>query len=69
MRNGRHRHPVVVPKTVFQDLAGSTANSLKQFLLMREIAGFEWDDPGLDLDMDRPEDYQRAMVLAGVTSQ
>jgi molybdenum cofactor cytidylyltransferase len=69
MRIGRHRHPVVVPKTVFQDLAGSTANSLKQFLLMREIAGFEWDDPGLDLDMDRPEDYQRAMVLAGVTSQ
>jgi molybdenum cofactor cytidylyltransferase len=69
MRNGKHRHPVVMPKTVFQELASSTANSLKEFLLTREVAGFEWDDPGLDLDMDRPEDYQRAMVLAGITSR
>jgi molybdenum cofactor cytidylyltransferase len=69
MRNGKHRHPVVMPKTVFHELANSTANSLKEFLLMREVAGFEWGDPGLDLDLDRPEDYQRAMVLAGVTSR
>jgi molybdenum cofactor cytidylyltransferase len=66
MRNGKHRHPVIMPKAVFEELASSTANNLKEFLLMREVAGFEWDDPGLDLDMDRPEDYQRAMVLAGV---
>jgi len=69
MRNGRHRHPVVLPKTVFQQLAGSTALSLKQFLLRREVAALEWDDPGFDLDLDRPEDYQRAMVLAGLTSR
>ena len=66
MRNGKQRHPVVMAKAIFQELASSTANSLKQFLLIREVAGFEWDDPGLDLDMDRPEDYQRAMVLGGV---
>jgi molybdenum cofactor cytidylyltransferase len=66
MHNGRHRHPVVLPKRAFMELANSTANSLKEFLLAKEILGFECDDPGLDLDMDRPEDYERARRMGRV---
>jgi hypothetical protein len=28
------------------------------------LAGFEVDDPGLDLDMDSPGDYERVKGLA-----
>jgi molybdenum cofactor cytidylyltransferase len=63
MHTGRHRHPVVLPKPVFLALSSSTATNLKEFLLGREVAGFECDDPGLDLDIDRPEDYEKAKAL------
>jgi molybdenum cofactor cytidylyltransferase len=66
MHAGRHRHPVVLPKPVFLELSSSTATNLKEFLLGREVAGFESDDPGLDLDIDRPEDYEKAKALGGI---
>jgi molybdenum cofactor cytidylyltransferase len=60
---GRPRHPVILPAAVFRQLAGTTAGTLRQFLLARPepVALCEFDDPGLDLDLDRPEDYQRAV--------
>jgi molybdenum cofactor cytidylyltransferase len=63
-RSGHPRHPVVLPKAAFSELASSRAANLKEFLLGRELALCECDDPGLDLDIDRPEDYQRALALA-----
>ena len=66
MRNGKRRHPVVIPKSIFLKLASSSSNSLKEFLSTHEVSGFECDDPGLDLDMDTPEDYRQAKALGQV---
>lgn len=60
---GHLRHPVVLPKKDFEHLGQSNEGTLKQFLSNREIATFECDDPGLELDIDRPEDYERALTL------
>lgn len=64
--NGRRKHPVVLPKAVFLDLAKSGLRDLKQFLVNYSIAGCDCEDPGLALDIDRPEDYERALGLAGL---
>jgi molybdenum cofactor cytidylyltransferase len=69
MQNAKPRHPVVLPKSAFLELADSQSANLKEFLLGRDIAGCECDDPGLDLDIDQPEDYQRALTLAGLAIQ
>ena len=61
---GRPRHPVVLPKTLFRQLAVSPAADLKEFLAAQDPATCPVDDPGLDLDIDRLEDYQRALALA-----
>jgi molybdenum cofactor cytidylyltransferase len=65
-RSGHGRHPVLLPKTVFRQIARSTSATLREFLAAhpRRIALCELDDPGLDLDIDRPEDYDRAILLA-----
>ena len=60
---GRKRHPVVLPRSVFEQLARTEAQNLKAFLEPSEIAQFEADDPGLALDIDRPEDYENALRL------
>jgi molybdenum cofactor cytidylyltransferase len=67
-RHRHGRHPVLLPKTVFQQLAGSTAATLKEFLAASagRVALCELDDPGLDLDIDRPEDYEQALRSAGL---
>ncbi len=62
-RDGRPRHPVLMPRRLFAELPGSKAANLKEFLAGRETAVFESDDPGLDLDIDRPEDYRKALEL------
>jgi molybdenum cofactor cytidylyltransferase len=66
-RAGHGRHPVIFPKAVFRTLAKSSAADLKEFLraMTNRVALCELDDSGLDLDLDRPEDYERA-VRAGV---
>jgi CTP:molybdopterin cytidylyltransferase MocA len=64
----RHgRHPVLLPKVVFWRLANSRARTLKGFLgaRPRQAALCELADPGLDLDIDRPEDYEKAVAAAG----
>ena len=57
---GRRRHPVVVPKAVFMSLPGSSAGTFREFLTGCEVAVCELPDAGLDLDIDRPEDYALA---------
>jgi molybdenum cofactor cytidylyltransferase len=69
-RRGHGRHPVLVPQRQFQQLAASTAATLKEFLAAtpQGIALCEVDDPGLEVDIDRPEDYAKAVDLAAKQS-
>jgi molybdenum cofactor cytidylyltransferase len=62
--DGRHRHPVLLPRAVFGELSNSKAANLQDFIATCKSAAFESDDPGLNLDIDQPEDYQRALALA-----
>jgi molybdenum cofactor cytidylyltransferase len=60
---GEHgRHPVLLPEALFKELAETNLGTLKEFLAAHsslvELA--EMDDPGLDLDMDTPEDFEKA---------
>jgi CTP:molybdopterin cytidylyltransferase MocA len=68
MRNGRPKHPVLLPRKAFFALKNSPAETLRDFLQSRqsENAGFESDDAGLDFDMDEPADYKRAISVAAV---
>jgi CTP:molybdopterin cytidylyltransferase MocA len=63
---GHERHPVALPQAAFLALANSTVATLKEFLQARatEIAFCPVDDPGLGVDIDRPEDYKNALGLA-----
>jgi CTP:molybdopterin cytidylyltransferase MocA len=60
-QGGHRRHPVVLPKTAFHQLANSTATDLKEFLNPLTTVACELDDAGLELDIDRPEDYEKAL--------
>jgi molybdenum cofactor cytidylyltransferase len=62
-KDGHRYHPVALPKDVFEGLASSTATDLKEFLGSCETAYCEMADAGLELDIDRPEDYQKAMEM------
>jgi len=64
-RRGRPRHPVVLPKVIFERLKDSREETLKQFLRNNAsaVALRELDDPGLDLDLDTPADYEKALHL------
>src|ERR1051326_7705320 len=62
-KDGHRRHPVLMPKSSFERLATSTAAHLKEFLKSCDTAFCEVTEPGLDLDIDRPEDYQKARML------
>lgn len=68
-RKGHGRHPVLLPKAVFRQVARSTATTLKEFLAgkSRKVALCELEDLGLDMDIDRPQDYQEALKLAGIS--
>jgi len=69
-RAGRGRHPVMLPARVFARLRESGAADLKQFLLESGAppARCEVEDAGLDLDLDEPADYERALRLAAGTA-
>ncbi len=64
-RNGRGRHPVILPGAIVARLQHSAAENLKQFLVTSgvPVARCEMDDPGLDLDLDEPADYERALAM------
>lgn len=61
--DGRARHPVLLSKPAFEELKGTKAATLKEFLRQTRCppARCPADDPGLVLDVDRPEDYERAL--------
>ena len=69
-RNGRARHPVILPKRIFLELASAKEANLKEFLQARESQRklLELDNDALDLDIDTPEDYQRALNTRRVGS-
>ena len=62
-RNGRPRHPVILPRRWFCELSNPQETTLKNFLQARESFRklLPADDEGLDVDLDTPEDYQRAV--------
>src|SRR5437660_10793985 len=64
-RNGRARHPVLLPVEPFHKLATATEENLKQFLeeLSANVQLVEINDPALDLDLDTPADYEKARRL------
>jgi molybdenum cofactor cytidylyltransferase len=55
-------HPVILPREHFEKLADTSAETLKDFLqLMTDnVELMETDDTGADLDIDSPEDYEKA---------
>jgi CTP:molybdopterin cytidylyltransferase MocA len=63
---GRFAHPVLMPKHIFFKLPQTHHETLKDFLQTQRVLGCACDDCGLVLDIDRPEDYQRALSLAGL---
>ena len=62
-QGGRRRHPVVLPKAIFLQLANSGATDLKDFSRAFATDSCELGDPGLPLDIDRPDDYENALKL------
>jgi len=62
-KEGHRYHPVVLPKKVFEQLPDSPAANLKDSLASCETAYREMNEAGLELDIDRPEDYQKALEL------
>ncbi len=61
-RAGRAKHPVLLSREAFRQIAKHAGPTLAHFLAGRseERLTLEIDDPGLDFDLDRPEDYERA---------
>jgi molybdenum cofactor cytidylyltransferase len=64
---GRARHPVILPKADWQELAGATEATLKEFLMARQARRslIEIADPALDCDIDTPADYEEAVRRFG----
>jgi CTP:molybdopterin cytidylyltransferase MocA len=62
---GRRRHPVVLPAIAFSRLGTTAEFDLKSFLesMSSDRAFCEIDDPGLEIDIDYPADYERALAL------
>jgi len=59
---GHGRHPVLLPRQAFRELKVSPAETLKDFLNQTSVRCLRCsaDDPGLALDLDTPENFQRA---------
>ena len=56
---------MVLPKAILDEIKDSREETLKQFLQNNPhaVALLEWDDPGLDFDVDTPADYEQALRL------
>jgi len=70
-QGGHRRHPVVLPKHAFEELAHSTVANLKEFLDLHKgmVALCEMEDPDLELDIDTPQDYEKALTLRGLAAR
>ena len=56
------RHPVILPRTAFEQLRDTRAETLKDFLKLVACRSVQFvtNDSGLALDLDTPEDHIRA---------
>jgi len=61
---GRARHPVLLPKSLYLQLRETGAETLKEFLetSAAQVVTCEVDDPGLNFDIDTPADYERVLA-------
>jgi molybdenum cofactor cytidylyltransferase len=59
--DGHGRHPVVLPREAFLELARSQARTFREFLQQTAVPLMECpvEDSGLKLDLDFPEDYEK----------
>lgn len=59
------RHPVILPAAAFKRLARANVLTFQKFLYStpEELASIEVADPGLELDIDAPADYAKALKL------
>jgi len=66
VRAGHGRHPVILPRPLFLELALSKAATLKEFLSASrgEMAQLAVEDEAFDLDLDHPADYERALRMS-----
>ena len=65
-RQGSHRrHPVLLPRSAFRQLGNSAAQNLRNFLDDSPVSVrcCELKDPALAFDIDRPEDYEKAVKM------
>lgn len=63
--NGQRGNPVVIPRGLFsklRDLEGDIG-ARNLFLGQHEIIKFEVDDPGVVLDIDTPEEYEKLLNI------
>lgn len=60
---GKHRHPVILPRKIFLELATAKVEKLSDFLIDHDIEPVDVDDPGLDLDINYPADYEAALKI------
>lgn len=67
MSMGRGRHPVLLDHSAFERLKKCRDKTLNDFLQseFKDVVLMESDDPGLEVDMDYPVDYERARQLSG----
>ncbi len=61
--DGHARHPVLLSRQAFEQLKHSRAKTLKEFLKRTScpLVQRTVEDSGLALDLDRPEDYEKAV--------
>jgi CTP:molybdopterin cytidylyltransferase MocA len=60
VHDGRHGHPVVFKRAVFDDLRCADPEAgAKAVLRAHAVADVEVDDPGVAQDIDTPDDYAR----------
>jgi len=57
-------HPVLLPWAEFRRLSTARTADLRAFLKTSRVAVCEVRDPGLDLDLDTPADYETALKLS-----
>lgn len=62
--DGHARHPVLLPRRVFEELKETRAENLKDFLKLISCRAVQYpmDDASLALDLDTPEDYKEAIA-------
>ncbi len=63
--HSKTRHPILFPRPRFLELALAVEDRLSRFLKNRSdvLSSCEIEDSGLDFDIDRPEDYEKAARL------